>query len=261
MLKQRVLTGALLIIFALLLFFAAPKPLFTVIILGIIFWSAWEWSNLSTLKSLKTRFAYSAIVLILTYPAIKFTPLFLLLALVWWCVALVAVISYPTSTKCWAKGANIRLIAGLFILLPAAAALLNIYNQSAGLLLAAMALIWGADIGAYFTGRAFGRRKLAVAVSPGKSWEGLAGGVICSAVIGLVLLHFIFKLAIVDSLVIATCVSLVSVLGDLTESMAKRQRGIKDSGTFLPGHGGVLDRLDGVVAGLPIFLLLWQWLS
>ncbi|AKP73215.1 Phosphatidate cytidylyltransferase [Piscirickettsia salmonis] len=262
MLKQRVFTGAGLIIFALLLFFIAPKPVFAVVVLAVIFWSAWEWANLSALLSKKARFFYSIGVLILVFPAFKWSQLSLLLALLWWCIALLAVVSYPRSATCWAKGVTVRLVAGLFILLPAVVALLTIYNYlGAGLLLSAMALVWAADIGAYFTGRAFGRRKLAVAVSPGKSWEGLAGGVICSMMIGVALLHCVFKISVIESLIIAVCVSLVSVLGDLTESMAKRERGIKDSGHFLPGHGGILDRLDGVVAGLPIFLLLWQWLS
>lgn len=129
------------------------------------------------------------------------------------------------------------------------------------LILAVMVLVWGADIGAYFSGKAFGKRKLAPQVSPGKSWEGVYGGLLLSLLITLVvgLVRDASVGQIVLSLLGAALVVFISVVGDLTESMFKRQSGIKDSSNLLPGHGGVLDRIDSLTAAIPVFaVLLWM---
>ncbi|MCY1418156.1 Phosphatidate cytidylyltransferase [compost metagenome] len=126
--------------------------------------------------------------------------------------------------------------------------------------MAVMVLVWAADIGAYFSGRAFGKRKLAPQVSAGKSWEGVYGGLALSLVITLVVgLERDWGIAeLLLGLVGAAIVVLVSVVGDLTESMFKRRSGIKDSSNLLPGHGGVLDRIDSLTAAIPLFaVLLW----
>lgn len=126
--------------------------------------------------------------------------------------------------------------------------------------MAVMLLVWGADIGAYFSGKRFGRRKLAVAVSPGKSWEGFYGGLASSLLLTL-LAGLYFDWAARDLLLAllgAALVVAISVVGDLTESMFKRQAAIKDSSNLLPGHGGVLDRIDSLTAAVPMFaVLLW----
>lgn len=124
-----------------------------------------------------------------------------------------------------------------------------------------MVLVWGADIRAYFSGRAFGKRKLAPAVSPGKSWEGVYGGLALTLLITLVVgvVREWDARQILLALVGAAVVVLISVVGDLTESMFKRQAGIKDSSNLLPGHGGVLDRIDSLTAAIPVFaVLLWM---
>jgi phosphatidate cytidylyltransferase len=122
-------------------------------------------------------------------------------------------------------------------------------------------LVWGADIGAYFSGKAFGKRKLAPQVSPGKSWEGVYGGLalslVITAVVGLVRDWTLGQMIL--GLLGAAIVVFISVVGDLTESMFKRQSGIKDSSNLLPGHGGVLDRIDSLTAAIPVFaVLLWM---
>ena len=121
-----------------------------------------------------------------------------------------------------------------------------------------MLLVWGADIGAYFFGRALGKRKLAPRVSPGKSWAGLFGGLLTSVCIaaGLAVYLQVPVSELVLLLLGAVVVVLFSVVGDLTESMFKREMGIKDSSQLLPGHGGVLDRIDSLTAAVPIFALL-----
>jgi len=149
------------------------------------------------------------------------------------------------------------------VLVPAWVSLqqLKTYEQSNFLILLLMFLIWGADIGAYFTGRALGNRKLAPAVSPGKSWAGLYGGMFTAALI-VIAMTFVqgdmqFRSAFwLQFFAICMFVTLISVLGDLSESMFKRYRGIKDSSNLLPGHGGVLDRIDSLVAAGPAYALL-----
>ncbi|MNY33511.1 Phosphatidate cytidylyltransferase [compost metagenome] len=176
-------------------------------------------------------------------------------------LATVLVLGYPASSRHWA-GLPAKLSIGLLILLPAWQGLVQIkqWPEANGLILAVMVLVWGADIGAYFTGKAFGKRKLAPQVSPGKSWEGVAGGLFASLLIttavglyrGWSVSEWILVLAG------AALVVSISVVGDLTESMFKRQAGLKDSSNLLPGHGGVLDRIDSLTAAIPMFAaLLW----
>jgi phosphatidate cytidylyltransferase len=138
--------------------------------------------------------------------------------------------------------------------------LLKAWPSGNWLIMSVMVLVWAADIGAYFSGKAFGKRKLAVQVSPGKSWEGFYGGLAVSLVFVLVLglvRHWSFGQILVGLLGAAIVVA-ISVVGDLTESMFKRKSGIKDSSNLLPGHGGVLDRIDSLTAAVPVFaVLLW----
>ena len=177
-------------------------------------------------------------------------------SVLWWGVATYLVLTYPRSSEYWASAAS-KLVIGLLILLPAWQGLVQIKQESLGnwLIMAVMVLVWGADIGAYFSGRAFGKRKLAPQVSPGKSWEGVYGGLLLSlvitAIVGLVRDWGFAQ--ILMGLVGAAVIVFISVVGDLTESMFKRQSGIKDSSNLLPGHGGVLDRIDSLTAAIPVF--------
>jgi len=134
--------------------------------------------------------------------------------------------------------------------------------------LAAMAIVWIADTAAYFAGRTFGKRKLAPAVSPGKSWEGVYGAWIAVAIYAIVLVRFagdagfafdVTALAMVAWLLFVVALASISVVGDLFESLLKRQAGVKDSGTLLPGHGGILDRTDALLAAMPIAAVAAQW--
>ena len=145
---------------------------------------------------------------------------------------------------------------GLVVILPTAVAMILLRQVDVALLLAAMAVVWVADIAAYFSGRAFGRRKLAPAISPGKSWEGVYGAIVGVELYGLALV-FAFGIELSAGMFILGAVALVvltavSVVGDLFESLLKRQAGIKDSSNLLPGHGGVLDRIDSLTSTLPM---------
>ena len=134
--------------------------------------------------------------------------------------------------------------------------------HGAKLVLLVCFLVWSADTGAYFSGKRFGKHKMAPAVSPNKTIEGLVGGVILAVIItwlGAKLLSIPF-ISISSLLSIAIITVVISVLGDLVESMFKRASGVKDSGNILPGHGGILDRIDSLTAAIPVFALLYLWL-
>jgi phosphatidate cytidylyltransferase len=155
-------------------------------------------------------------------------------------------------------------IVGWLVLIAAWVAAVELKAHSPWLALAAMAIVWVADIAAFFTGRAFGRRKLAPAISPGKTWEGVYGALVAVAVYAVALVPFarragypgeVSALAVGVWLLLALVLAALSVAGDLFESLQKRHAGVKDSGTLLPGHGGVLDRIDALLAALPLAAL------
>ena len=229
---------------------------------------AWEWARLAGLMAQPLRIAYAAVVagaLMLLYILPELAPWVLGAAVIWWGLATWLVLTYPRSSDLWASAAC-RLLIGLLVLLPAWQGLVLLKHWPLGnwLILSVMVLVWAADIGAYFSGRAFGKRKLAPQVSPGKSWEGVYGGLAVSLLITLgvgISRDWGFG-QILLGLLGAALLVMSSVVGDLTESMFKRRSGIKDSSNLLPGHGGVLDRIDSLTAAIPIFaVLLWaaEW--
>jgi phosphatidate cytidylyltransferase len=173
-------------------------------------------------------------------------------ALVWWVFAAFALWAYPRRVP-----TTIVMLSGPIALLPAWFLLAYIHgsgSQGPALALGVMVIIWAADVGAYLVGRRFGRVKLARQISPGKTWEGVIGGMISASLAALaagVLLSFPL-LAFVS---VALAATLVSIVGDLTVSMFKRYVGLKDSGRLLPGHGGVLDRIDSLSAAVPFFFI------
>ena len=178
-------------------------------------------------------------------------------AALWWCVAWLWIKSFPASSIWWGS-MWVRLLMGWLALLPAWLACVYLRLQSDGewKVLFLLAFVAAADIGAYFSGTQFGKHKLAPAVSPGKSWEGFYGGLAASVVFALLVSRLFWQeLPLLALLLIAALTMFASVLGDLLESMVKRYRGVKDSGTILPGHGGVLDRFDSISAAAPIFVL------
>ncbi|SDH48375.1 phosphatidate cytidylyltransferase [Pseudomonas flavescens] len=268
MLKQRIITALILLPIALAGFFLLEGEAFALFIAVVVVLGAWEWARLAGFATQALRVAYAALVALLLYalhgwPALA--PWVLGIGVSWWALATLLVLSYPDSSRYWG-GLPGRLLIGLLILLPAWQGLvvLKQWQLANWLILAVMALVWVADIGAYFSGKRFGKRKLAPRVSPGKSWEGLFGGLLLSLLLTVVVGLYrgwppgVFVLA----LPAAGLVVLISVVGDLTESMFKRQSGIKDSSNLLPGHGGVLDRIDSLTAAVPVFavlLLLAGW--
>lgn len=262
-------------IFFLVLLLSTPF-VFSLLIGSIVGYAAWEWSNLSGISGTGLRLGYSAVVLVVVLITAYFLGVspstsdstldvdvgksFLLWLTPWWAIALLWVQGYPSSSvlwgSCWA-----RAIMGLLVLVPAwlAATILIYTEQGEWLFFSVVLIVALADIGAYFSGRKFGKNKLAPNVSPKKTWEGVLGGIVANMLLVLLIVIF-FQLGVVQWIVVLLLVGatvLASVLGDLLESMVKRHRGVKDSGNILPGHGGVLDRIDGFTAALPVFTLIF----
>jgi phosphatidate cytidylyltransferase len=265
MLKQRIITALILLPIALCGFFLLEGTGFALFIGLVVTLGAWEWARLAGFTAQPIRIAYAAVVafiLFIMHILPGLAPWVLGASVLWWGVATYLVLTYPRSSEHWASAAC-KLVIGLLILLPAWQGLVQIKQEPLGnwLIMAVMVLVWGADIGAYFSGRAFGKRKLAPKVSPGKSWEGVYGGLLLSLVLAAIVgvardWSFV---QILMGLLGAAVIVFISVVGDLTESMFKRQSGIKDSSNLLPGHGGVLDRIDSLTAAIPVFaVLLWM---
>lgn len=264
MLKQRIITALVLLPFALGGFFLLEGELFALFIGAVVSLGAWEWARLAGFVAQVQRVSYAASVaalLLVLYLLPALAPWVLVVGVAWWCLATLLVLGYPASSRYWQGGAT-KLLIGLLILLPAwqGLVLFKQWPQANLLILTVMVLVWGADIGAYFSGKRFGKRKLAPQVSPGKSWEGVFGGLLATllmcAAVGLYRDWAFGELLL--ALAGTALIVLVSVVGDLTESMFKRQSGVKDSSNLLPGHGGVLDRIDSLTAAIPVFAaLLW----
>jgi phosphatidate cytidylyltransferase len=257
-LQARIVTALLLAALVILVLLYLSPKVAAVLIAIAIFAAGWEWAGFAHLTSAPARFGYAAsVVLVLAGAEVLARDparLELLLrgAALWWLVAFVWL-----AARAQAGGRLAATIVGFLVLVPAGlglAHLVALQPNGQVLLLYLLVLIAAADVGAYFGGRAFGRRKLAPHVSPGKTWEGFAAGMLAAAAVG-VAGALLFEVPFWPWLFLCELVALVSVIGDLTESMFKRHVGLKDSGSLLPGHGGVLDRIDSLTAAAPTFLL------
>ena len=274
-LKTRIITALILAPIAIGGIFFLPPLGFALFTGGIITLGAWEWANMSGIVAPAARVAYALVVAAVLYGLLNVPAVAVLwLALFWWILCFLLVRSYPGGSERWGSVAA-RAIMGLLVLVPAWVGLNHIrtggfeFGDSTNNLLVILyvfCVVWVADIGAYFAGRAFGKAKLAPRVSPGKSWAGVWGGLVAVAVFAIII-GMLASATVGQSLllVIASLVTgLVSVLGDLLESMLKRFRGIKDSSQLLPGHGGIMDRIDSLTAAIPVFALiitLMGWLT
>lgn len=278
MLKQRIMTAVVLAPLALGAILFLPLVWFEICMGLIVALAAWEWANMSGFKAGPDKAVYTLIIILLcAVLGLAVTPeeiwhqgqlnaLFqwvLGFAMVWWAASLFNVIAYPRFSSPWRCSKRYRGLFGVFTLIPTWVALVtlrtNLYDitpfYGASLIFYVLGIVWAADIGAFFIGIKFGRHKLRPNVSPGKTLEGLFGGVMASfAIIGFAALHYQFDASRITLHIVFGCLTVaVSALGDLNESMFKRCEGIKDSGTLLPGHGGILDRIDSLTAAFPVF--------
>lgn len=267
MLKTRIITALVLAPLVIGGIFFLPPMGFALFTAAIIILGAWEWANMSGLEQQPARIGYAAAVAIILYSLVDVSAVAVLwLALLWWVVCFLLVRSYPAGSERWGS-VPVRALMGLLVLVPAWVGLNHLRaggfqfgdtNNNLLVILYVFCIVWVADIGAYFAGRAFGKAKLAPRVSPGKSWAGVWGGLAAVGVFALVASTLVSASAAEAALlVVASLVTgLVSVLGDLLESMLKRFRGIKDSSRLLPGHGGIMDRIDSLTAAAPVFALI-----
>ncbi len=273
MLKQRILTALVLIPLVVSAILGLPTPYLALVLAALTLLGAWEWTRLMAVDATAWRVGYVVAIAILMGMSWRFganvlaQQLIFSIALAWWLVALVRVLTYRGATVAdTSRHKALDAGAGFLILVPAWLALVRIHgggDSGPYFLFFLLLLIWVADSGAYFAGRQWGRTKLAPHVSPGKSWEGVIGAllavVLYAGSVGWWLDYSLEKLALF--LLLGTFTAAISIVGDLLESLHKRQRGVKDSGTLLPGHGGVLDRIDSLTSAAPCFVLGLHWLE
>jgi phosphatidate cytidylyltransferase len=253
-LRKRIVTASILAGVLLVVILGLPRWVTVVVLTVLVLAGGWEWSAFLRLSSQAGRALY-VVALAVLLPVVWFVTttdqgrnVFLTIALVWWLTALCWIVFAPHRVARWSAA-----LAGALALVPAWLALVRLLDipHGAQWVLFALILVWVADIGAYFFGRRFGRLRLAPEVSPGKTWEGVLGGVAASAVVAL-LGSVWFHVPVASFLPLCLAAVAFSIVGDLTESLLKRFAGVKDSGTLFPGHGGVMDRIDSVTGAVPV---------
>ena len=285
MLKQRIITALVLAPLAIAAIFYMSLEHFSIFIMAIMAIGAWEWGPLMGFKNNRRRIAFVLTTFVFIGAIWYFFPLtslwenqnqlqqviqyILWLAVAWWILSATLTFLYPRYSQFWSSHRSVRGVFGWLTLIPTWLAFVairaNTYESDpyhgAQLIMFLFLMVWSADVGAYFVGKAIGKHKLLPNVSPGKTMEGFIGGVIFACVLVSIASFQLdwtqkqFGIVILVTLLITT----ISVLGDLNESMFKRQAGIKDSGSILPGHGGILDRIDSLTATAPIYVLCYAY--
>jgi len=256
--RQRLITALLAVIPLIGVVFLLPRTYGAVLLALMALGGAWEWAGFFQTVSNARRAAYVVLIGIglgvVWVTAFDFVLPVSWVAMGWWLIAFIWLLRFPTPVPTW-----LVLIGGMFVLIPGWLALAALHIVRGPQWLAFFfVLIAAADSGAYFAGKGIGQTRLAPNVSPGKTWEGAGGGLVFgSGIAALGAVWFGVPLVFLVSLSLAVC--LLSIVGDLTISMFKRNAGLKDSGGLFPGHGGVLDRIDSISAGAPLFVIGLGW--
>jgi len=277
MLKQRIITAIVLAITLIAATVLLSSFWFSFFISVVVMLASWEWCGFIGLTPTASRISFLA-TLVSMIAALYFflgispaaesinsfrVSIILCLGVIFWAMAFLMLKGYPGNAKHWNDKSKIALM-GLLILIPTWVGVIQLkYLDPLGyLVLALVILVAAADIGAYFVGKAIGKTKLAPALSPNKTWEGVWGGLGACFLVGILIIWFLHNYLLPLSaaqiailLGLSLGVTFLDVIGDLLESMLKRNQDLKDSGSLLPGHGGILDRVDGLLAVTPIFVL------
>jgi len=268
MLKSRLLTAFLMGPLILWAIYAMPETPFAIFSLVLVSLGAWEWSVFAGWVKPLQRNLYFIInvlffVTVLFFQNIELDLIIIAASLFWWAICIPLLLSFPFKDKTLLHSREIKTLVGIILLLATLVSMVLIRNNPAygsEYVLYIILIIWFADSGAYFAGRALGKNKLIPNVSPGKTWEGVAGAIVATLIVAFVSLDL---LSIPSShsliFILVTLVAVIySIVGDLSESMFKRMANIKDSGSLIPGHGGILDRIDSLMSALPVFYAgLW----
>jgi len=283
LLKQRIITALILAPAAIAAIFYLPLMYFAILLLVIIGIGAWEWGPFMGFDTTTRRVGFVGTTLFLIaglWTTVSLNDLWtsygqlhsyalavLWLAVAWWIFSAFLMLSYPKASGFWSKHRSVRGVFGWLTLVPTWLAFMviraNDYQvdtyHGAQLLMFLLLMVWSADIGAYFVGKAFGKNKLMPNVSPGKTFEGFLGGIASACILVAIAAYLLAwnQGQVITVLLVTVLITTVSVLGDLNESMLKRQAGVKDSGSILPGHGGILDRIDSLTATAPVFALCY----
>lgn len=264
-LQKRLLTASWLIPLVIGSIVFLDLKAFAIMSALIFLGGVWEWSRLAGFESTLGRLFCVASLLLLDFCSLialqaleTFGPdhkIFAIICLVFlfWMIALMGIIIYPRAHYLFSsKGVGI--LIGAALLGPFWGSLIILKALDPQWILYVLALVWSCDTGAYFIGKGYGKKKLAPVLSPGKTWEGVLGGISCGfIVIGLGALYLEPRMPLLHWMILGFMTLVFSIVGDLFESLFKRLRGLKDSGSLLPGHGGILDRIDSLTAALPIF--------
>lgn len=262
MLKTRIVTALVMAVVFVICVIALPTSMVALLLALVVLLAAWEWTGLCKFAPAFNWVFYLAIsiLLALSYFYSQLVASWILwLSFLWWTGVFVAILKYKQQLDNSPQAvAASKFLIGLIVLVPAWWALVSLHQKDsyAGWFLYLFLLVWFADTGAYFAGKFFGKHKLAPLISPGKTIEGLAGGLAAVLLLSCAWL-FIYPVESkqLTFVVLSLVTALFSVVGDLFESLLKRQAKVKDSSALLPGHGGILDRVDSVLAAAPIFVL------
>ncbi len=263
MLRQRILTALLLAPLVILLILWPDTGIFGAIVALAFLAAWWEWAQLSGLNSRAGRVvllvaAAGGFALLWLAQGTAWTPWLLAAGVAWWCVACLWLRHFAFAAAPTRENLALKLITGAFVIFPAWIALTSMHARlphGHWWTLLALLIVWASDIGAYTSGRAFGKRKLAPQISPGKTWAGAYGAMVAGVLVAEIggWLLGVRGITLLGLAVLAVVTVAVSIVGDLFESLMKRHAQVKDSGSIFPGHGGLMDRLDSVFAALPIF--------
>ena len=268
MLVKRLLTAVFIVPLVVIATLKLNSSEFLLVMVPVLVIGSWEFSSLIKIKHWVAKALYALVLITATYflnqEPFLLMPL-LIITLLWWVVNSYWIISFPKHTNFWYHYVATRLINGFFLFVPLLVALSALHQVDSSLVLLLLVLIWSADSGAYLVGRAMGKKKLLPNVSPSKTIEGAAGGALFSLGVMFVYVRFGFENAAFEQYffygILSLIVTLASILGDLFESLHKRVAGVKDSGVLLPGHGGLLDRIDSLTTSAPIFFLAYGFLT
>jgi CDP-diglyceride synthetase len=254
MFKQRLIMTCILIPLVLGAIYCLPSWLFSLIVFFLILMMSFEWQQFLSLKSVKKPWLKTFLLYLGAGLVFRYASFFIYVDILFWFIAIGLIIQYPSSQYYW--GNNGFIASNAWILLGLMASILIDWQSSflgRNEMVCVLFLVWAADIGAYLVGRTWGRHKILPLVSPGKSWEGFIGGLVSVLLVAIIESIFIEPFYLSRWLLLAVITSLFSVVGDLWISILKRHTGLKDTGFLIPGHGGILDRLDSLLAAAPIF--------